>query len=101
MGLGCFFGMMFGTGTSPSRFNLLSFFRMALLKEAAVHDVVTWDDDQSHWNVMFSRSHNDWNEEGICRFLVSGAKVKVLHEGIVEIPWPYHSKSSITVGSLS
>jgi len=62
---------------------------MTLLKEATMHDVVSWNGDQSHWNVTFSRCPSDWKEESVCNFFASLAKVKVLLEGTDEIIWPY------------
>ena len=70
---------------------------MALLKEATVHGVVSWNGDQSHWNIAFSRSPNDWEEESVCRFFASLAEVKVLPEGTDEIIWPYDSTNSFTI----
>jgi len=69
---------------------------MTLLKDASVHDVVSWNADQSHWNISFSRSPNDWEEDSVCGFLVTLAKMNVLPKGIDKIVWPYYPKSSFT-----
>ena len=52
----------------PLNFQVSELFRLALLKEATVHDVVSWKGDQSHWNITFSRSPNDWQEESVSDF---------------------------------
>jgi len=35
-------------------------FRMARCKDASMQQVVSWNGDQYHWNISFSRSPNDW-----------------------------------------
>lgn len=46
-------------GDQPLKIQFLQLFRKAILKDATVHDVVSWKSDQSHWNITFSRSPND------------------------------------------
>jgi len=40
---------------------------MAQLKEAIVHEVVSWNGDQFHWNITFLRRPNNWEEEVVMR----------------------------------
>ena len=49
-------------GDQPLKIQFPNLLRMALLKDATLHDVVSWNGDQSHWSVTFSRSPNDWEE---------------------------------------
>jgi len=45
-------------------------FRMTF-KEAMVQDLASWNDSQSHWNIMFSRIPNDSEEESAYKFLAT------------------------------
>ena len=58
---------------------------MARLKYATVKEVVSWNGDVSHWNLIFVRSLNDWEEDSICNLLAVLAGKEVLSQGKDEI----------------
>jgi len=62
--------------------------------------VVSWNGAQSHWNISFSRSPNDWEEDNVCNFIATLAKINVLRKGIDNIVWPHVPKSSFTIKSF-
>jgi len=70
-------------------------FTVTLLKEVMVHDVVSWNGDQSHWNITFFRTPKDCEGESVYNFFASLVKVKVLLEGIDETIRPYDCNNSI------
>ena len=72
---------------------------MARLKEATVHEVVSWNGNQYHWNITFLRSPNDWEEEDVLRLLALLANMKVSYEGDDEILWPHDSGGQFSVKS--
>jgi len=50
-----------------------------------VQDVVSWNGAQSHWNITFSRSPNDWEEDNVCDFLATLSKINVVPHSIFTI----------------
>jgi len=72
-----------------------------LLKNATVQDVVSWNGAQSHWNISFSRILNDWEDNKVCSFLATLAKINVLPEGIDKIVWTCVPNSPFTIKSFS
>lgn len=86
-------------GDQPPKFQFPNPFRMAILKDAPVHDVASWNGDQIHWNMIFLRSPNDWEEDTVSDFLATLAKMNVLPKGIDKIVGPYDPKSSFTIKS--
>ena len=56
-------------GINLLRLNFSVFFRVAHLKNAKVHEVVSYNGDICHWNLIFVRSLNDMEEDSICSLL--------------------------------
>ena len=52
-------------------------FRMARFKDATLNHVVSWNGDHCHWNIIFSRSPNDWEEGSVLSLLALLAYSKV------------------------
>ena len=73
---------------------------MACLKYATAKEVVSWNGDVNHCNLIFVRSLNDWEEDSICFLLVVLAGKKVLSQGNDEIVWPLNFKGSFSVKSF-
>ena len=61
-------------GERPLKDNFPDLFRMACFRDVTVQQVVPWNGDQNHWNIIFSRSPTDWEEENNLALL---ANVKV------------------------
>ena len=53
-------------------------FRMARHKNATVHDAIFWNGDVYHWNLIFVRNLNDWEEGSIWSLLALLASKEVL-----------------------
>ena len=64
-------------GEQPLKDHFPDLFRMARFKDATVNHVVSWNGDQCHWNITFSRSPNDWEEESVLSLLALLADSKV------------------------
>jgi len=62
---------------------------MTRFKDAAVQQVGSWNGDQNQWNIIFSRSPNDWEEESVLNLLVLLANSKVAPVGDDKIIWPH------------
>ena len=45
-------------GERPLKDNFPDLFRMACFRDVTVQQVVPWNGDQNHWNIIFSRSPN-------------------------------------------
>jgi len=73
---------------------------MTRFKDATVKHVVSWNGDQSHWNIIFSRSPNDWEEERVLNLLPLLANTKVALVRDDMILWPYDSKRKLTIKSF-
>jgi len=73
---------------------------MARLKYATVKEVVSWNGDVSHWDLIFVRSLNDWEDDSVCNLLAVLAEKKVLSQGNDEIVWPRNFRGSFTVKSF-
>jgi len=54
---------------------------MARFKDETVQPVVSWNGDQNHWNIIFSRNPNDWEAESILDLLALLANTKVTPVG--------------------
>jgi len=76
-------------------------FRMARCKDASVQHVVSWNGDQCHWNISFSRSPNDWEEEKVLDLLALLVNITVVQVGEDRMIWPHDSKGDFTIKSLS
>ena len=73
---------------------------MARCKDASVQQVVSWNGDQYHWNISFSRSPNDWEEEKMLDLLALLANIKVVQVGEDKMIWPHDSKGEFTIKSF-
>jgi len=58
----------------PLRDHFPDLFFLARFKDATVQHVTSCNEDQNHWNIIFSRSPTDWEEENNLALL---ANVKV------------------------
>jgi len=47
---------------------------MVHFKDATVQQVASWNGDQNHWNIIFLRSPNDWEEESVLNLFALLAK---------------------------
>jgi len=56
--------------------------------------------DQCHWNITFSRSPNDWEEESVLSLLALLADSKVESAGDDMILWPLDSTKIFTIKSF-
>jgi len=54
----------------------------------------------SYWDISFSRSPNEWEEDNVCDLLATLAKINVLPEGIDNIVWPCMPKSIVSIESF-
>ena len=75
-------------------------FRMARCKDASVKQVVSWNGDQYHWNISFSRSPNDWEEEKVLDLLALLANISVVQVGEDRMIWPHDAKGDFTIKSF-
>ena len=83
-----------------SQFPIL--FRMASLKEATVQEILSWNGNVHFWDITFTRSPNDWEEDNILNLLSLLAELKVdVHlEGEDKIVWSLDSRGIFSVRSL-
>jgi len=65
-------------GDRPLKTQFPNLFRMTHLKNATVHEVVSWNGDICHWNLTFVRSLNDWEEDSIGSLLALLANKEIL-----------------------
>jgi len=70
---------------------------MTRFKGATVQHMVSWNGDQSCWNIIFSRSPHDWEEESVLSLLALLANAKVGDDMIL---WPHDSKRKFTIKSF-
>jgi len=77
-------------------------FRMARLRDAMVHDVSSWNGTRHHWDISFTKSLNDWEEESIISLLALLADLYAdgLPEGDDKIIWSLNSSRIFSVKSL-
>ena len=68
-------------GDQPLKDQFLDLFRMACLKDATVQQVVSWNSHQNHWNIIFLRSPNEWEEESVLNLLALLPNPKVASMG--------------------
>ena len=73
---------------------------MARCKDASVQQVVSWNGDQYHWNISFSRSPNDWEEEKVLDLLALLANISVVQVGEDKMIWPHDAKGDFTIKSF-
>jgi len=75
---------------------------MACLRNDTVHEVLSWNEGQYHWNITFTRSLNDWKEERIFSLLsfLADLEVHVHFEGEDKIIWSLDSKGTFSVKNL-
>ena len=52
-------------GDRPFNDQFSDLYRMACFKDAIVQQLVSWNEDHNHWNIIFSRSPNDWEENNV------------------------------------
>jgi len=83
-------------GERPLKDHFSDVFRMVCFKDATVNHVVSWNGDQSHWNITFSRSPYDWEKESVLNLLALLAKVV----GDDMILWHHDSKKKFTIKSF-
>jgi len=38
-------------------------------KDGTVHQMLSWNGEQIHWDLSLVRSPNDWEEESVCNLL--------------------------------
>ena len=100
MDQGYYFSTMFSVEIALLKNLFLDLFRMARLKYATVKEVVSWNGDVSHWDLIFVRSLNDWQEDSVCNLLTVLANKNVLSQNNDEIVWPFNFKGSFTVKSF-
>ena len=91
MGLEFIFGMMCG-GERPFKDQFPDLFRMACCEDVTVQQVVSWNGYQYHWNIIFSRSPNDWEEESVLDLLALLANIKVAPVGDGRMIWPHDTR---------
>ena len=72
-------------GDRPLKNLFPDLFRIARLKHATVNEVVSWNGDVSHWDFIFVRGLNDWEEDSVCNLLAVLADKKVMSQGNDEI----------------
>jgi len=87
-------------GDCPFKDQFSDLFRMARFKDVTMQQVVSWNGDQNHWNIIFSRSYNDWKEESVLNLLALLATTKVLPVGDYRMIWPHDSKGKFTIKSF-
>ena len=77
-------------------------FRLARLKDATVHDVYSWNGTQHYWDITFTRSPNDWEEDSIISLLsfLADWNADGLPEGDDKIIWSLTSNGIFSVKSL-
>ena len=73
---------------------------MARFQDAMVQEVISWNGDQSHWNLSLLRSPNDWEKDSACNLLPQLADMKAAPQSTDEIVWPRDPKGSFIVKSF-
>jgi len=56
-------------GEQPVKFQFPNLFRMASLRVATVQEILSWNGNVHFWDITFTRSPNDWEEESILNLL--------------------------------
>ena len=87
-------------GDQPLKVQFPNLSRMACLRDAIVHDVSSWS--RSYWDITFTRSPNDWEEESIISLLSLLADLYVdgHPEGEDKIIWSRNSSGMFSIKSL-
>jgi len=77
-------------------------FRMATLRNATAQEVLSWNGGQYHWDITFTRSLNEWEEEIILRLLtlLAYSDVVVQSEGNDKRRWSRDPNGTFFVKSL-
>jgi len=68
----------------PLKIQFPDLFRIALLKNVTVQDVVSWNG--SVIGTFLFKKPNDWEEDNMCDFLETLAEINLLPEGIYNLP---------------
>jgi len=73
---------------------------MDQLRDATVHQMLSWNREQIHWNLSLVRSPNDWEEESVCNLFAKLAAMEGRPQGDDELAWPHDRKGSFSVKSF-
>ena len=64
-----------------------------------MHQMLSWNGKQIHWDLSLARSPNDWEEESVCNLLAELATIEVRPQGDDELAWPHDPKRSFSINS--
>jgi len=75
---------------------------MATLRNATMQEVLSWNGGQYRWEITFTRSPNDWEEESILSLLslLANSGVNVQFEGNDMIMWSLHPNGTFSIKNL-
>jgi len=75
---------------------------MASSKEATVQEILSWNGSEHFWNITFTRSPNDWEEESILDLLslLADSNVNVHPDVVDQIVWSLDSRGIFSVKSV-
>ena len=89
-------------GDQPVKDQFPNLLRMASSSEATVQEILSWNGSEHFWNITFTRSPNDWEEESILDLLslLADSKVNVHPGGEDQIVWSLDSRGIFSVKSV-